>query len=149
MARNRRHTSNRAKISRCAAHSVGSGFLWNHNRLMHRGCLPARMIAGSSSVSRSSSLTVGPDSASGRRPAIERIANEAPLGPERLDHPLKGDWADHRECRIGGDFLLIYRLDGNTVIFVRAGTHSDLFEAQAAGVGSLLDWLPYSPHQWR
>jgi addiction module RelE/StbE family toxin len=44
------------------------------------------------------------------------------------DHPLKGDWADHRECHIGGDFLLIYRLDGAAIIFVRAGTHSELFE---------------------
>lgn len=56
------------------------------------------------------------------------IANDAPLGPEWLDHPLKGNWADHRECHIGGDFLLIYQLDGNTLIFVRAGTHSELFE---------------------
>ena len=56
------------------------------------------------------------------------IGNDAPLGPEWLDHPLKGYWADHRECHIGGDFLLIYRLDGNTIIFVRAGTHSELFE---------------------
>jgi mRNA interferase YafQ len=32
------------------------------------------------------------------------------------------------ECHIGGDFLLIYRLDGNILIFVRAGTHSGLFE---------------------
>lgn len=56
------------------------------------------------------------------------IANDAPLGPEWLDHPLKGDWADHRECHVGGDFLLIYQLDGDTVIFVRAGTHADLFE---------------------
>jgi mRNA interferase YafQ len=56
------------------------------------------------------------------------IANDAPLGPEWLDHPLKGDWADHRECHIGGDFLLIYRVEANSIIFVRAGTHSDLFE---------------------
>jgi mRNA interferase YafQ len=56
------------------------------------------------------------------------IANDAPLGPEWLDHPLKGDWEDHRECHIGGDFLLIYHLAGNTIIFVRAGTHTDLFE---------------------
>ncbi len=56
------------------------------------------------------------------------VANDAPLGPEWLDHPLKGDWADHRECQIGGDLLLIYRLEGSTIIFVRAGTHSDLFE---------------------
>ena len=56
------------------------------------------------------------------------MANDAPLGPEWLDHPLKGEWADHRECHIGGDFLLIYRLEGASIIFVRAGTHSDLFE---------------------
>jgi mRNA interferase YafQ len=56
------------------------------------------------------------------------VANDAPLGPEWLDHPLKGDWADHRECHIAGDFLLIYRLAGDTITFVRAGTHSELFE---------------------
>lgn len=56
------------------------------------------------------------------------IANDAALGPEWLDHPLKGDWADHRECHIGGDFLLIYQLEENLVIFVRAGSHADLFE---------------------
>ena len=55
------------------------------------------------------------------------IGNDAPLGPEWLDHPLTGAWADHRECHIG-DFLLIYRLDGNAIIVVRAGTHSELFE---------------------
>ena len=56
------------------------------------------------------------------------IANDGPLGPEWLDHPLKGDWADHRECHIGGDFLLIYQSDENLVFFVRSGTHSALFE---------------------
>ena len=56
------------------------------------------------------------------------IGNDAPLGSEWLDHPLNGDWIDHRECHIGGDYLLIYRHEGNTIIFVRAGTHSDLFE---------------------
>ena len=56
------------------------------------------------------------------------IANDAPPGPEWCDHPLKGDWSDHRECHIGGDFLLIYHLDGPTILFVRTGTHADLFE---------------------
>jgi mRNA interferase YafQ len=56
------------------------------------------------------------------------IANEAPLGPEWLDHPLKGEWADHRECHIGGDFLLTYQPSGNQLNFVRAGTHAELFE---------------------
>jgi mRNA interferase YafQ len=60
------------------------------------------------------------------------IANDAPLGAEWRDHPLKGDWAGHRECHIGGDFLLIYKLvdnmgPGGGIIFVRTGTHSELF----------------------
>jgi mRNA interferase YafQ len=60
------------------------------------------------------------------------IANDGPLGPEWLDHTLKGEWADHRECHIGGDFLLIYQRQGSgsneMVVFVRAGTHAELFE---------------------
>lgn len=55
------------------------------------------------------------------------IGNEQPLGPEWLDHPLKGNWSDHRECHIGGDFLLIYRATEDMIIFVRCGSHSDLF----------------------
>ena len=56
------------------------------------------------------------------------IANDAPLDPEWLDHPLKGAWADHRECHVGGDFLLIYQIEANTINFVRSGTHADLFD---------------------
>jgi mRNA interferase YafQ len=59
------------------------------------------------------------------------IANDAPLGEEWLDHELSGNWCGHRECHIGGDFLLIYLLEkiGKTekIVFVRTGTHSDLF----------------------
>ena len=59
------------------------------------------------------------------------VANDAPLPAEWKDHSLKGEWSDSRECHIGGDFLLIYRLQGKspkeTVTFVRTGTHSDLF----------------------
>jgi mRNA interferase YafQ len=56
------------------------------------------------------------------------VANDTPLGPEWQDHPLSGDWEGHRECHIGGDFLLTYRLDDGAkhgmVVFVRAGTHT-------------------------
>ncbi|MES2048715.1 MAG: type II toxin-antitoxin system YafQ family toxin [Pseudomonadota bacterium] len=55
------------------------------------------------------------------------IANDLPLGAEWLDHPLKGEWADYRECHIGGDFLLIYEIERNIINFVRAGTHAELF----------------------
>jgi mRNA interferase YafQ len=61
------------------------------------------------------------------------IANDAPLGAEWRDHALKGDWQGTRECHIGGDFLLIYELSEGTsppgkIIFVRMGTHSELFK---------------------
>lgn len=61
------------------------------------------------------------------------ISGEGPLGPEHRDHPLKGPWAPFRECHIGGDFLLIYRIEdtdrpGGSVYFARAGTHTELFE---------------------
>jgi mRNA interferase YafQ len=60
------------------------------------------------------------------------IANDEPLGPEWLDHALKGEWIGHRECHIGGDFLLAYKIGENGkddfIIFVRAGTHADLFQ---------------------
>lgn len=55
------------------------------------------------------------------------IANEAPLAPEWLDHALNGEWADHRECHAKGDLLLIYRIQSDSVTFVRTGTHADLF----------------------
>lgn len=61
------------------------------------------------------------------------VANEGPLGSEWKDHPLSGgQWQGHRECHVGGDFLLAYTLDdtvkAGAIVFVRAGTHADLFE---------------------
>jgi mRNA interferase YafQ len=60
------------------------------------------------------------------------IANNGPLAPEWLDHALSGQWRGYRECHVGGDFLLIYALNNEaknaTIVFVRAGTHADLFE---------------------
>ena len=60
------------------------------------------------------------------------IANDAPLGPEWFDHPLKGEWSGSRECHIGGDFLLIYQVEEDSgkrgaIVFVRTGTHAELF----------------------
>ncbi len=59
------------------------------------------------------------------------IANDGPLGPEWLDHQLKGEWAGHRECHVGGNFLMAYKLDESgkpgLIYFVRAGTHAELF----------------------
>ena len=59
------------------------------------------------------------------------IAKDGALGPEWSDHALKGEWAGHRECHVGGYFLLVYTVDDSgkvgQVVFVRAGTHAELF----------------------
>ena len=53
---------------------------------------------------------------------------EAQLLERQRDHPLIGNYKNRRECHIEPNWLLIYKLDGETIIFERTGTHSDLFE---------------------
>jgi mRNA interferase YafQ len=60
------------------------------------------------------------------RTIMETLSQEAPLAPHHRDHQLSGNWKDHRECHIEPDWLLLYRIDGNEITFVRTGTHSDL-----------------------
>ena len=44
------------------------------------------------------------------------------------DHALKGSLKEYRECHIEPDWLLMYTYTDCSIIFVRTGTHSDLFE---------------------
>jgi len=50
-----------------------------------------------------------------------------PLDPIHRDHRLVGNYIGRRDCHIESDWLLIYKADGNRLIFERMGTHSDLF----------------------
>lgn len=58
------------------------------------------------------------------------ILNGELLAAKHKDHFLKGNFVNCRECHIRPDWLLIYRLDlsAKLVVFIRAGTHSDLFD---------------------
>jgi len=40
---------------------------------------------------------------------------------------LIGNWVGRRECHIESDWLLIYKLEDEHIIFERTGSHSDLF----------------------
>ena len=44
------------------------------------------------------------------------------------DHQLIGNYTGRRECHIENDWLLIYKLLDNQIIFERMGAHSDLFK---------------------
>jgi len=59
---------------------------------------------------------------------ILSLAERKPLEQNFLDHPLKGDFKDCRECHIEPDFLMIYKIENETLILVRCGSHSELFE---------------------
>ena len=51
------------------------------------------------------------------------------LMPERFhDHPLTGEYTNHRECHLKPDLLLIYKKpDELTLRLVRVGSHSEVF----------------------
>ncbi len=56
------------------------------------------------------------------------IANEYTLPLEMRDHKLIGNYQGRRECHLAGDWLLIYKLKKDTVIFERTGSHSELLK---------------------
>lgn len=59
---------------------------------------------------------------------IRQLCIPSNLPDKNKDHLLAGNWAGHRECHVQPDWLLIYRYEGSdTIVFVRTGTHSDLF----------------------
>ena len=58
---------------------------------------------------------------------VDTLLIPAPLPPANKDHPLTGNWANHQECHIQPDWLLIYRIDGDELMLYRTGTHADLF----------------------
>ena len=43
------------------------------------------------------------------------------------DHKLIGNFVGRRECHLESDWLLIYKLEKDRIIFERMGTHADLF----------------------
>jgi mRNA interferase YafQ len=53
---------------------------------------------------------------------------EKPLDAIHRDHKLIGNWQGRRECHIESDWLLIYKIESDRIIFERTGTHSDLFQ---------------------
>ena len=55
------------------------------------------------------------------------LINEQPLLSKHKNHPLYGNYINWWECHIEPDWLLIYRIENQQIIFNRTGSHSDLF----------------------
>lgn len=58
---------------------------------------------------------------------INNLSSGQKLEAKYKDHNLIGNYAGRRECHIEPDWLLIYKIDNNNIIFERTGTHADLF----------------------
>ena len=60
---------------------------------------------------------------------MKLIEEEKPLPQKFKNHSLTGNWNHHEELHIEPDWLLIYQAEIKikTVIFVRTGSHADLF----------------------
>ena len=59
---------------------------------------------------------------------VERLLSKQPLDPRHRRHRLAGDWFPCWECHIEPDWLLVWDQENDTLILVRTGTHSDLFD---------------------
>ena len=60
---------------------------------------------------------------------VKQLASGASLPGKYKDHPLRGDWHNHRECHITADWLLIYKFQEDILVLTltNTGTHADIF----------------------
>jgi len=58
---------------------------------------------------------------------ITALIEQKPLEPKHRDHALTGNFKGRRDCHVEPDWVLIYKVDDDEIIFERTGTHSDLF----------------------
>jgi len=62
------------------------------------------------------------------RTVVEKLASGKLLEPIYRDHPLSGNWKNHRDCHIEPDWILIYRITAEDLYLERTGSHSELFK---------------------
>ena len=60
---------------------------------------------------------------------MRQLVDQQSLESRYHDHALTGNLRGHRDCHIGPDWILIYRIDKDLreITFVRTGSHADLF----------------------
>lgn len=60
---------------------------------------------------------------------VRMLSMGDPLPFKYKDHALTGNWAGYRECHVRPDWLLVYKIDDNTItlLLTRTGTHEDIF----------------------
>ena len=57
----------------------------------------------------------------------EALIEGQELDPIHRDHKLIGNFVGRRECHLESDWLLIYKISEDRIVFERMGSYSDLF----------------------
>lgn len=57
---------------------------------------------------------------------MARLQMQTKLDSKFRDHELIGNWKGCRECHLGPDWLLIYRIEEDTIVFIRTGSHTEI-----------------------
>ena len=62
---------------------------------------------------------------------VFRLLQSATALPDEFrEHPLEDEFAGFTECHMDADWLLIYRVARNRIVFHRTGTHRELFRTR-------------------
>ena len=59
---------------------------------------------------------------------IKKLAQGKPLPEKHKDHRLYGKLRNYRECHITPDWLLMYKIEKDTLVLVRICSHAELFK---------------------
>ena len=59
---------------------------------------------------------------------MDDLIHQKSLAPKYRNHRLKGNYHECYKCHLEPDWLLIYRIEKMTILFIRTGSHADLFE---------------------
>ena len=59
---------------------------------------------------------------------LDLLSNGDELPAHYRNHLLTGNWQGYSECHIEPDWLLIYRINDDSIYLARLSSHSDLFK---------------------
>ncbi|MFH0977192.1 MAG: type II toxin-antitoxin system YafQ family toxin [Spirochaetota bacterium] len=59
---------------------------------------------------------------------MRKLSAGEKLDSKYKEHYLSGTYKNRKECHIGPDWLLVYKIDSDKIIFERTGSHTELFK---------------------
>lgn len=58
---------------------------------------------------------------------LNLLIEDKELPKEALNHSLKGNWSDCNEFHLGGDLIVVYLIQYETIVLIAIGSHNQVF----------------------